>query len=158
MWAVQNLLRLRRCASLAIASTRLLGQVFGRPTIGQQSHQIGAMVWLVMTCYDYDYDYAACTKRLIDLHMGRQSFSQSWKWSNWFSESQFAFVAFAFLVGFGIEAAVGSAWMAHNPDPNGVTEKAPCEWSEFCWSWPCLFAAVSSYGGRLVLTPCTKRV
>ena len=36
---------------------------------------------------------------------------------------KFAFVVFAFLVGFGIEAAVGSAWMAHNPDPNGVTEK-----------------------------------
>ena len=37
---------------------------------------------------------------------------------------QFAFVVFAFLVGFGIEAAVGSAWLASNPEPNGVTEKA----------------------------------
>eukprot|EP00490_Sorites_sp_Unknown_P005400 CAMPEP_0114638622 /NCGR_PEP_ID=MMETSP0191-20121206/720_1 /TAXON_ID=126664 /ORGANISM="Sorites sp." /LENGTH=260 /DNA_ID=CAMNT_0001850405 /DNA_START=63 /DNA_END=845 /DNA_ORIENTATION=- len=36
---------------------------------------------------------------------------------------KFAFVVFAFLLGFGIEAAVGSAWLANNPEPNGVTEK-----------------------------------
>lgn len=36
---------------------------------------------------------------------------------------KFAFVVSAFLVGFGIEAAVGSAWLASNPEPNGVTEK-----------------------------------
>ena len=33
-------------------------------------------------------------------------------------------MVFAFLVGFGIEAAVGSAWLASSPGPDGVTEKA----------------------------------
>eukprot|EP00438_Fugacium_kawagutii_P030185 Skav207271 [mRNA] locus=scaffold434:55751:55975:- [translate_table: standard] len=37
---------------------------------------------------------------------------------------QFAFVVFAFLIGFGIEASVGSAWLAHSANQNGTAEKA----------------------------------
>ena len=69
-----------------------------------------------MTIYDYAYR--------LDLHLVNLFPNGS---DLPFPESQFAFVVFAFLVGFGIEAAVGSAWLANNPDPNGVTEKVRCE-------------------------------
>lgn len=36
---------------------------------------------------------------------------------------RFAFVIFAFLVGFGIEASVGAAWLAQNSEANGTAEK-----------------------------------
>jgi len=36
---------------------------------------------------------------------------------------KFAFVVFAFLIGFGIEASVGSAWLAHSANQNGTAEK-----------------------------------
>ena len=39
---------------------------------------------------------------------------------------RFAFSVFAFLVGFGLQAALGSAWISQNRgETNGITEKAP---------------------------------
>ena len=37
---------------------------------------------------------------------------------------RFAFSVFAFLVGFGLQAALGSAWISQSRDSNGITEKA----------------------------------
>ncbi len=39
-------------------------------------------------------------------------------------QTRLAFSVFAFLVGFGIEAAVGSVWIADNQGKNGITVKA----------------------------------
>jgi len=37
---------------------------------------------------------------------------------------RFAFGVFAFLVGFGLQAALGSAWISQS-EGHGITEKAP---------------------------------